>query len=65
MYDDLFDEIYAKIDEEIENYKESLSWGEAQSFEQYAERVGEIKGLRLARQEVLDLQQLINKQEDE
>lgn len=61
----IFDEILNKLTERLDVHIDALSHGTPESFEQYAEMVGTITGIRLSIQEVGDVQEMVTKQEDE
>lgn len=54
---DAFEVIAQQIDEKVEQLRDGVSNGNAQSFEEYKKTCGEIRGLLTARQYVLDLKQ--------
>jgi len=51
------DVLIQQINEKIEQLKEGVSNGNAQSFEEYKKICGEIRGLLTAKQYTLDLKQ--------
>lgn len=65
MYQFIFQEIYSKLDEGLESQKEALSWGQPESFEQYAEMVGKISGIRRSIEDVREVQAMLQKQEED
>jgi hypothetical protein len=54
---DAFEVLAQQINEKIEQLRDGISNGNAQSFEEYKKTCGEIRGLLTARQYVLDLKQ--------
>jgi hypothetical protein len=54
---DAFEVLVQQIDEKVEQLRDGISNGNAQSFEEYKKTCGEIRGLLTARQYVLDLKQ--------
>ncbi len=54
---DAFEVLAQQIDEKVEQLRDGVSNGNAQSFEEYKKTCGEIRGLLTARQYVLDLKQ--------
>jgi hypothetical protein len=54
---DAFEVLAQQIDEKVEQLRDGISNGNAQSFEEYKKTCGEIRGLLTARQYVLDLKQ--------
>ena len=65
MYRFIFDEIYSKINEYIEDNVAALSHGQPQSIEEYREMVGRIAGMREMLQQVQDVQEMLQKQEED
>lgn len=54
---DAFEVLAQQINEKIEQLRDGISNGNAQSFEEYKKTCGEIRGLLTALQYVLDLKQ--------
>jgi hypothetical protein len=54
---DAFEVLVQQIDEKVEQLRDGISNGNAQSFEEYKKTCGEIRGLLTARQYTLDLKQ--------
>jgi len=54
---DAFEVLAQQIDEKVEQLRDGISNGNAQSFEEYKKTCGEIRGLLTARQYTLDLKQ--------
>jgi hypothetical protein len=54
---DAFEVLAQQIDEKVEQLRDGVSNGNAQSFEEYKKTCGEIRGLLTARQYALDLKQ--------
>lgn len=65
MYQFIFNEIYKKLEEGLEAQVDALSWGQPESFEQYAEMVGKIAGIRRSLEDVHEVQSMLEKQEEE
>jgi hypothetical protein len=61
----IFEKVQENLKSQIDGHVEALSWGKAENMTQYGELVGAIKGLRIASQEVADVEILINKQEED
>ena len=61
----VFEEIFKRLEESIENHVTALSYGGPKSYEQYTEVVGRIHGLRMALGDVQDIQEMMAKQEEE
>lgn len=59
------DVLIKQIDERTEYLKDALSQGRSANYEEYKGTCGEIKGLLVARGMVLDLQQKMEKSDDE
>ena len=57
--------IVSQSDEKISQLRDYLSSGRATSFEEYKSLCGEIRGLLIARGYALDLQQHLEKIDDE
>ena len=62
---DGFESLTSQIDEKISQLKDYLSNGRASSYEEYKALCGEIRGLLLARGYTLDMQQNLEKLDDE
>ena len=54
---DIFDVLVEQADDKITQLKDYLAQGRAETFEEYKALCGEIKGLLIARGNVLDLKQ--------
>lgn len=54
-----------ELDEKVNQLKHHLAAGRAQSFEEYKQLCGEIKGLLFARQYAIDLQRNLENSDDE
>ena len=54
---DAFEVLVQQIEEKVEQLRDGISNGNAQSFEEYKKTCGEIRGLLTARQYTLDLKQ--------
>jgi hypothetical protein len=54
---DIFDVLVEQADEKITQLKDYLAQGRAETYEEYKALCGEIKGLLIARGNVLDLKQ--------
>ena len=59
-----FEVLIQQADEKINQLKEYLAEGRAESFEEYKKLCGEIKGLLTARGYALDLQQTMENADD-
>ena len=59
-----FEVLIQQADEKIEQLKEYLADGKAESFEEYKKLCGEIRGLLIMRGYVLDLKQRLEKSDD-
>ena len=62
---DIFEEIFKRLEEQIDNHTQTLSYGGVESFHNYTELVGRITGLRLAQTEVQDVVEMVRRQEEE
>ena len=60
-----FEVLIKQLDERAEYLKEALAQGRITNFEEYKGACGEIKGLLVARGMVLDLQQKMERSDDE
>jgi len=56
--------LVSQIDEKMEQLKEHISLGKAESYEEYKKVCGEIKGLLTARGYTLDLQQRLESSDE-
>jgi hypothetical protein len=61
----VFDEINKGLEEQLEGHIDALSWGKPESFEQYAEMVGVIAGIRKSIRSVEDVYEMMLKQEED
>jgi hypothetical protein len=61
---DGFEILIKQADEKIEQLKEYLAEGRAESFEEYKKLCGEVRGLLIMRGYVLDLKQRLEKSDD-
>ena len=59
-----FEILIQQADEKIEQLKEYLAEGKAESFEDYKKLCGEIRGLLIMRGYVLDLKQRLETSDD-
>lgn len=59
-----FDVLIQQINEKIDQLREGVSNGNAQSFEEYKKICGEIRGLLTAKQYAIDLKQRMEKSDD-
>lgn len=62
---DLLSTITIELDEKVKQLKDHLAAGRAQTFDEYKQLCGEIKGLLFARQYALDLQRNLENSDDE
>lgn len=62
---DLLSTITIELDEKVTQLKDHLAAGRAQTFDEYKQLCGEIKGLLFARQYALDLQRNLENSDDE
>ena len=62
---DILTAITVELDEKVKQLKDHLAAGRAQTFEEYKQLCGEIKGLLFARQYALDLQRNLEISDDE
>ena len=61
---DAFEILIKQADEKIEQLKEYLAEGKAESFEDYKKLCGEIRGLLIMRGYTLDLKQRLETSDD-
>jgi len=61
---DAFEVLVQQADEKIEQLKDYLAEGKAQSFEDYKKLCGEIRGLLIMRGYTLDLKQRMENADD-
>jgi hypothetical protein len=61
---DAFEVLIKQADEKIEQLKEYLAEGKAESFEEYKKLCGEIRGLLIMRGYTLDLKQRLETSDD-
>lgn len=61
----VFDVLVQKCDEHIQSHTEFLAGGGAKEFPEYKEVVGVIRGLTLAKREILDLLRNQLKEDDD
>jgi hypothetical protein len=61
---DVFEAISAKIQEKVDQLKESVAVGNISSFDEYKRICGEIRGLLTARDYVLGLKQEMEQDND-
>jgi hypothetical protein len=61
----IFEEINKKLSENLEAHVAALSYGKPESFEQYAEMVGVIAGIRRSIEDVQEVYDLLTKQEEQ
>jgi hypothetical protein len=61
---DIFDVLVEQADDKITQLKDYLAQGRAETFEEYKALCGEIKGLLIARGNVLDLKQKAENADD-
>jgi hypothetical protein len=61
---DAIDVLVQQTDEKIDNLKDWLAEGKAESFEEYKRLCGEIRGLLIARGFALDLKQTMENSDD-
>ena len=59
-----FEVLIQQADEKLEQLKEYLAEGKADSYEEYKKLCGEIRGLLIMRGYVLDLKQRLEKSDD-
>jgi hypothetical protein len=65
VYKFIFDEIFKRLGEAEETQVNALSWGKPESFEQYAEMVGRIAGIRASIMDCKEVQDALDKQEED
>ena len=61
---DVFDVLIQQADEKIAQLKDHLAQGRAGTYEEYKALCGEIKGLLIARGNVLDLKQKVENSDE-
>jgi hypothetical protein len=61
---DVFDILIKQADEKLEQLKEHLAQGRAESFEEYKKLCGEVRGLLIMRGYTLDLKQRMENSDD-
>jgi hypothetical protein len=61
---DVLNTITVELDDKVKQLKDHLAAGRAQTFEEYKQLCGEIKGLLFARQYALDLKQRLENSDD-
>ena len=61
---DVFDVLVKQADEKIEQLKEYLAEGKAETFEEYKKLCGEVRGLLIMRGYTLDLKQRLETSDD-
>jgi hypothetical protein len=61
---DVFEVLVKQADEKIEQLKEYLAEGKAESFEEYKKLCGEVRGLLIMRGYTLDLKQRMENADD-
>jgi hypothetical protein len=61
---DVFDVLVKQADEKIEQLKEYLAEGKAESFEEYKKLCGEVRGLLIMRGYTLDLKHRMENADD-
>ena len=61
---DAFEILIQQADEKIEQLKDFLAEGKAESYEEYKKLCGEIRGLLIMRGYVLDLKQRLETSDD-
>ena len=64
MIDKYVDHLVQKLDGQVKMFEESLGSGGAKNFDEYRFMCGEIHGLLLARQELLDLKQRLENSDE-
>lgn len=62
---DVVNTIINELDEKVKQLRDHLAAGRAQTFEEYKQLCGEIKGLLFARQYALDLQRNLEHSDNE
>ena len=65
MYQFIFDEIFKSLEQQVTDHTSALSFGGPKDFPQYTELVGRIHGLRASINLVQDVQEMVNRQEEE
>jgi hypothetical protein len=61
---DAFEVLIKQADEKIEQLKDFLAEGKAESFEEYKKLCGEVRGLLIMRGYTLDLKQRLENSDD-
>jgi hypothetical protein len=61
---DAFDALVQNLDKEIAGKRDWVASGQAQDFSDYRRMCGEIHGLLIARQEILDLKQTMENSDE-
>lgn len=61
---DVFDILIKQADEKLDQLKEYLAEGKAESFEEYKKLCGEVRGLLIMRGYTLDLKQRMENADD-
>jgi len=61
---DGFEILIKQADDKVDQLKEYLAEGRAESFEEYKKLCGEVRGLLIMRGYVLDLKQRLEKSDD-
>ena len=61
---EIWDEIGAEFNQEIDRLRNTLGAGLAEDFCHYRQVVGSIQGIEWAKQQILDLHEKINKEDD-
>jgi hypothetical protein len=61
---DAFEVLIKQADEKIEQLKDFLAEGKAESFEEYKKLCGEVRGLLIMRGYTLDLKQRLESSDD-
>jgi len=62
---DALDVLVDELDKKIKQLKEWVGSGQAQDYPSYQKVCGEIKGLLIAKQQILDLKQHMENSDDE
>lgn len=62
---DVLTTVTIELDEKVAQLKDHLAAGRAQTFEEYKQLCGEIKGLLFAKQYALDLQRNLENSDNE
>lgn len=61
---DIFDALVQELDKELAQKRDWIASGQAKDFADYQRMCGEIHGLLIARQEVLDLKQTMERSDE-